>query len=89
MVSSPANSETKVTALRTPLMGITLMDDTIDIYLLDRELEETEENMMNLEAMQAYEMNLYTNHKGNGIFKYLSDEEIAQKLLEYDHILPY
>jgi len=75
-------------ALRMGL-GITLMDDTIDIYVLDREVEENEENMMNLEAMQGYEMNLYTNYKGNGTFKYLSDEEIAQKLLEYDHILPY
>jgi hypothetical protein len=75
-------------ALRMGL-GITLMDDTIDIYVLDREVEENEENIINLEAMEGYEMNLYTNHKGNGIFKYLSDEEIAQKLLEYDHILPY
>ncbi len=70
-------------------VGITLMDDVIDVYVLDRKVEETEDNDLNLETMKDLEMNVYTNCKDNEGLEYLSTEEIAQKLLEYDHILPY
>ncbi|MEC4685599.1 MAG: hypothetical protein VST71_07700 [Nitrospirota bacterium] len=70
-------------------VGITLMDDIIDVYVLDRKVEETEDNDLNLETMKDMEMNVYTNCKENEDLEYLSTEEIAQKLLEYDHILPY
>ncbi len=70
-------------------VGITLMDDVIDVYVLDRKVEETEDNELNLETMKDMEMNVYTNCKENEDLEYLSTEEIAQKLLEYDHILPY
>ncbi|GAB4423012.1 MAG: hypothetical protein OHK0032_18280 [Thermodesulfovibrionales bacterium] len=70
-------------------VGITLMDDIIDVYVLDRKVEETEDNLLNLETMKEMDMHVYTNHKGNEGIEYLSTEEIAQRLLEYDHILPY
>jgi len=70
-------------------VGITLMDDVIDVYVLDRKVEETENNTMNIETMKDMEMNVYTNCKENEDLEYLSTEEIARKLLEYDHILPY
>ncbi|VAX28385.1 hypothetical protein MNBD_NITROSPIRAE02-1419 [hydrothermal vent metagenome] len=70
-------------------VGITLMDDIIDVYVLDRKVEETEDNDLNLETMKDMEMNVYTNCKENEELEYLSTEEIAEKLLGYDHILPY
>ncbi len=70
-------------------VGITLMDDIVDVYVLDRKVEETEDNTLNIETMKDMEMNVYTNCKENGGLEYLSTEEIARKLLEYDHILPY
>ncbi len=70
-------------------VGITLMDDVIDVYVLDRKVEGTEQNMLNLETMKDLDMNLYTNYKGNEDMTYLSTEEIAKRLLEYDTILPY
>ena len=70
-------------------VGITLLDDVIDVYVLDRKVEETEDNTLNIETMKDMEMNVYTNFKENEGLEYLSTEEIAQKLLEYDHILPY
>ncbi|GMT47810.1 MAG: hypothetical protein IEMM0007_1376 [bacterium] len=70
-------------------VGITLMDDIVDVYVLDRKVEETEDNTLNIETMKDMEMNVYTNCKENEGLEYLSTEEIAQKLLEYDHILPY
>lgn len=75
-------------ALRMSI-GITLMDDIIDVYVLDGKVEETDENTMNIETMKEMDMKLYTNHKGNKGMEYLSTEEIARKLLEYDTILPY
>jgi len=70
-------------------VGITLLDDTIDVYILDRKIEETEENEMNLEAMKDMEMKIYTNTRENPDFEYLSTEEIARRLLDYDVVIPY
>jgi hypothetical protein len=70
-------------------VGLILLDDTIDVYVLDRKVERNDENDLNLETMRDLGMNLFTNFTGNEGMEYLSTEEIAQKLLEYDHILPY
>jgi len=70
-------------------LGITLEDDIIDIYVLDRKVEATEKNTGNIDVMVELEMDIYTNCKDNKDMKYLSTEEIAQKLLDYDHILAY
>ncbi|RMG05141.1 MAG: hypothetical protein D6726_01880 [Nitrospirae bacterium] len=70
-------------------VGITLLDDTIDVYVLDRKVEETEENEMNIEAMKDLDMKIYTNTKENPDFEFISTEDIAKKLLEYDIVIPY
>ncbi len=70
-------------------VGITLLDDIIDVYVLDRKVEENEENALNLETIKDMDMKLYTNYKGNEGMEYLSTEEIARKLPEYDGVLPY
>lgn len=75
-------------ALRMAL-GIAILDDSVDIYLLDNELKETEKNLMNLEMIRAMGLKIFTNQgKRNGII-YLTIEEIADKLLNYDHIISY
>lgn len=70
-------------------IGVTLADDIVDVYILDRKIEETEKNILNLKMMRDMKMQVFTNYKGNKGIKYLTTEEIAQRLLEYDHILPY
>ena len=70
-------------------VGLTLMDDVIDVYVLDGKLEDTEENALNVELLQELEMILYSNQKENTEMQYLSTEEIARKLPEYDHVLAY
>lgn len=75
-------------ALRMSL-GITIMDDAIDVYVLDRKAEETEKNQMNVEMMKEMEMKIFTNYKGNEGMEYLTTEEISERLLSYDHILAY
>ncbi len=75
-------------ALRMSL-GLTLVDDIIDVYVLDGKLAGTEQDQLNLELMKEMEMKIYSNYRGNEDVEYLSTEEIAHKLLEYDHVLPY
>ncbi len=75
-------------ALRMSL-GLTLVDDIIDVYVLDGKLAGTEQDHLNLELMKEMEMKIYSNYRGNEDVEYLSTEEIAHKLLEYDHVLPY
>ena len=75
-------------ALRMGL-GLILADDEVSVFIMDREVEKTEDNDMNVETMGDMDVKLYTNFKGNENMEYLSTEEIAQKLLEYDQILPY
>jgi len=75
-------------ALRMSL-GLTLVDDIIDVYMLNGKLTETEQDHLNLELMKELEMKIYTNYKRNESVEYLSTEQIAHKLLEYDHVLPY
>ncbi len=70
-------------------VGMILADDAVDAYVLDREVEKTDDNDLNLETMGDMDVNVFTNFKGNENIEYLSTEEIARKLLEYDHILPY
>jgi len=70
-------------------VGAMLADDAITVFIMDRKVEENENNMMNLETMNDMDIKTYTNFKGNENIEYLSTEEIAQKLLEFDLILPY
>ena len=70
-------------------VGITIMDDIIDVYILDRKLEETEENSMNLEALIDLGMHIYTNSKENQNITYISADDLSRKILEYDNILAY
>jgi len=70
-------------------VGMILADDAVTVFVMDRKVEETEGNMMNLETMTDMDVKTYTNFKGNENIEYLSTEEIAKKLLEFDIILPY
>mgnify|MGYP003444463983 FL=1 len=70
-------------------VGLILLDDTVDVFVLDRKMEETEKNLLNFETMKDMGMSVYTNSKENPDMEYLSTDEIAEKLPEYDHVLPY
>jgi hypothetical protein len=75
-------------ALRMAVGGI-LADDAIEVYVLDRKVEETDDNLANLEMMGDLDMKVYTNSKENEGMEFVSTEDMAQKLLEYDHVIPY
>jgi len=70
-------------------VGVTLMDDTIDVYVLDKKVESNDDNDLNIETIKDLGMKLATNTKENANMDFMPTEEIAQKLLEYDHIVPF
>jgi len=70
-------------------VGIILADDQVDLFVLNRKLSQSEQNLLNLETMRDFDMAVFTNTRDNPDFTYLADSDLASKLLEYDHILPY
>ncbi len=70
-------------------VGIILMDDIIDVYVLDRQVEETDQTRLYLETIRDMDMNAFTNVRENETMQYLATEEIATRLLRYDHVLAY
>lgn len=78
----------QVEALRMAI-GLTLVDDVIDIFVLNRKLERSDKTNLNIETIQDLEMNIYSNLEQGEDVKFLSDSEFADSLLQYDHVLPY
>jgi hypothetical protein len=75
-------------ALRMAL-GLTLMDDVVDVYVLDHRLASADEDLMNLDLMGEVGIKVYSNHPDDPHAQHRPTEEIARQLLEYDHVLPY
>ncbi len=70
-------------------VGLLLLRDSADVFVLDRKLEETVKNRQRIKMAIDLEMNLYTNCSQNSDFRLLSIEEIAARLSEYDTVLAY
>ncbi len=70
-------------------VGMILADDEVSVFVLDREVEKNDDNDMNIETMGDMDVKLYTNVKGNENMEFISTEDMAKKLLEFDNILPY
>lgn len=69
--------------------GLILADDAVQLFVLDRKLDPTEANTMNVELLKDMDQKVYTNFPGNDGMELLSNQEIAAKLLECDNIIPY
>jgi hypothetical protein len=70
-------------------VGMTLKNDVIDIYVLDRKVEDTDMNRLNIETAGMMNLNLFTNSSENGNMALLSNREISERLIDYDHIIVY
>jgi len=75
-------------ALRMAI-GLTLVDDVIDIFVLNRKLERSDKTNQNIETLHELDMNIYSNIEQGDDVELLSDSELANSLLSYDHTLPY
>ena len=70
-------------------VGMILADDEVSVFILDREVEKNDDNDLNVETMGDMDVKIFTNFKGNENMEYVSTEDIAKKLPEYDNILAY
>jgi len=69
--------------------GLTLADDTIDVFVLDRKLDQENPGVAQpLELATELELKMYSNNPENG-YATITLEEMAKKLLEYDLVVPY
>jgi hypothetical protein len=69
--------------------GLTLADDTIEVFILDRKLDKNNPEIAQpLELVTELELKVYSNNAENG-YTTISLEEMAKKLLEYDFAVPY
>jgi len=75
-------------ALRMSL-GLILVDDVVDVYVLDKKLQAEGESALHLETLKEMEVQILTNCRENEGMEYLTADEIALRLPQYDHILAY
>lgn len=69
--------------------GLTLADDIIDVFILDRKLDRSAAEIATpLELVSDLDLKVYSNNADNGVTT-ISLEEMARKLLEYDLVVPY
>ena len=75
-------------ALRMSL-GLTLLDDVVDVYVIGRKLENTGEDALHLETIKDMDMKICTDCRENADIEFIATEVVAVRLLEYDHVLAY
>ena len=75
-------------ALRMAL-GLTLMDDKVEVFLLGRQFQLSDKDRDNKELMEEMDVLFYSDHAENQGTELISTRDLATKLAEYDHILPY
>jgi hypothetical protein len=80
--------ERQAEALRMAL-GLMLLDDTVDVYILDRKLADAADVRLHLATMREFDLHIYTNEPANDGIECLPADEIARRLPTYDHALPY
>jgi len=69
--------------------GLTLVDDIVDVFILDRELDRGDPEVARpLELVADLDLKVYSNNSANGGTT-VTLEQMAVKLLEYDIVIPY
>lgn len=69
-------------------VGLTLADNQITVFVMDRRLEIDEGVAMSIEALHEMKANIITNNPENN-FEQMSTEGIALALVEYDAVITY
>lgn len=71
-------------------VGLTLADDELNVIVLDKKLDKDNEDLsLNLETLVDFDIKIITNNKENDTIEYMSTEQIAQQLVQYDAVIPY
>ncbi len=79
--------ERQAEALRMAI-GLTLADDEVSVFIMDRKLEDASAIALNIEILNELGIGIFTNNAENR-FGFMSTEEIARELVNYDSVIPY
>lgn len=69
-------------------VGLTLADDEVNVFVMDRKLEEDEGIALNVETLGDLDVKIFTNNRENSV-EFMSTEDIAKSLVNYDNVIPY
>ncbi|MEE8392819.1 MAG: hypothetical protein V3R66_00625 [Rhodospirillales bacterium] len=75
-------------ALRMSL-GLTLMDDSVHVYLVDKRFDFSEADSTNIEIMRELDVEFFSTNQENDGAEHVSTEDMALKLTDYDHVIQY
>ncbi len=69
-------------------VGLTLADDEVNVFIMDRKVASNEANDLNVETLGDMGAKIFSNTPENS-FEQKTTEEIAKSLADYDVIIPY
>lgn len=69
-------------------VGLTLADDEVNVFVMDKKLDEDEGIALNVETLGDLDVKIYSNVPENN-FEVMSTEDIGTALLNYDTVIPY
>ncbi len=69
-------------------VGLTLADDEVNVFIMDRKVASNEANDLNVETLGDMGTKIFSNTPENS-FEQKTTEEIAKALAAYDVIIPY
>ncbi|MBE0429883.1 MAG: hypothetical protein IBX61_08425 [Thermoleophilia bacterium] len=76
-------------ALRMAL-GLTLADDKVSVFNIGMQpIEANDENNLNVESLKMMDVPLYSVHEADSEFENTVMQVVPEKLLEFDHVVPY
>jgi hypothetical protein len=70
-------------------VGLTLADDEVNVFVMDKKLEENEGTALNVETLGDLDVPVFTNTPENSKFEQKSTEDIARELVNYDTVISY
>lgn len=77
----------QIEALRMAV-GLTLADNEVTVFIMDKILSKNEAIDMSLEALKDLKVKIFSNVADNN-FGYMKTEDIAHLLTEYSIAIPY
>jgi len=80
--------ERQAEALRVAV-GLTLNDDRVEVFVLDRKVAQTPENATNIGVLKEMGMRVATNCPDDAGLELLSNADLARQIAECDIILAY
>lgn len=69
-------------------VGLTLADDQVTVFVMDKKLESDEGIDLNIETLGDMDVKIYSNNPENN-FELMTTEEIAKALTGFDTVIPY